>query len=107
MLDLVAEASGCQVGILHLKEITVSILGSDAHHLRAGNHAVFPRYAQAALQSRLLSVSENDLGVHQLNDLVVLIQHHAHAAQDTHLGCGQSYASGIQQRVRHVVQKCV
>lgn len=31
-------------------------------HLRAGNHAVFPRYAQAALQSRLLSISENDLG---------------------------------------------
>ena len=107
MLDLVAEAPGCQPPVLHLEPFAVPILCADAHHLRAGDNAVLAGHAQAALQPRLLALRADDLRVHQLDELVVLVQHHAHPAQDTHLRRSQPHTAGLSQRIRHIVQQRV
>ena len=107
MLYLVAEAPCGEIRVLHFKEIAVAILRAHPHHLRPGDDAVLPRDAQAALQPRLLSFGVDDLGIDQLNDLVVLVLHHADTAQNAHLRRRQTHAAGIQQRFLHVVQQRV
>ena len=107
MLDLVTEAAGRQCLILHLEKCAVPVLSPDPHRVGTGHHAILSRNAEAALQAGLFAVGGDDLGVHQFNDLVILVHHHAHPAQNAHLGCGQTYAAGIQQRVLQVVQQRV
>ena len=49
----------------------------------------------------------DDLRVHQLDDVLVLVHHHAHTAQHAHLRGSQTHAAGIQQRLLHVVDQRV
>ena len=105
MLDLMAEATGSNPLVLHLEPLAVTVLRLDTHHIGAGHLAVFPGYAEAALQRRLLPFGIDDLRVDQLDDLVVLVQHDTNAAQDTHLRGCQTHAAGFLQRFRHIVQQ--
>ena len=105
MLDLVAEAAGSQSLILHLKPVTVPILRPDADDLRAGDLAVFPGNAEAALQTGLLTLGADDLRIHQLDKLLLLVQHYADTAQHADLRGSQTHAAGFRQRVRQIVQQ--
>ena len=107
MLDLVAEAAGGQPLVLRLEPVAVTVLGADADDVGPRHLAVFPGDAEAALQAGLLPLGVDDLRVNELDELVVLVQHHAHTAQHAHLGRGQAHAAGVLQRVRHVVQQRV
>ena len=75
--------------------------------IRPRDLAVFPGNAETALQTGLLTLSADDLRIHQLDELILLVQHHAHPAQHTYLRCGQPHAAGIGQRVRQIVQQRV
>ena len=105
VLDLVAEAAGGQALVLRLKPVAVPVLGTDTDDIGPRHLAVFPGDTEAALQAGLLALGVDDLRVDQLDELVILVQHHAHTAQHTHLGRGQAHAAGLLQRVRHVIQQ--
>ena len=105
VLDLMAEAPGRQALVFDLEPLTVPVLGTDTHHLRPRYHAVFPGNAQAALQPGLFSLGVDDLRVHQLDQLILLVQHHAHPAQYAHLGRSQAHAAGVGQCICQVVQQ--
>ena len=107
MLDLVAETAGGQTLVLHLKPVAVAILSADADDLRPRDLAVFPGNTEAALQAGLLTLSTDDLRIHQLDELILLVQHHAHAAQHAYLRGGQAHAAGVLQRVSQIIQQHV
>ena len=107
MLDLMAEATGGQLLVLYLEKIAVPILRPDTHRIGAGDDAELAGDAEAALQTCLLPLGGDDLRVHQFNDILVLVHHHAHTAQHAHLRGGQTHAAGIQQCLLHVVDQRV
>ena len=107
MLDLVAEAAGGQALVLHLKIVAVAVLCPHPDNIGTGHDAVFTRHAQTALQPGLFALGGDDLRVDELNDLVVLVHHHAHPAQHAHLGRRQAHAAAVHQRLCHVVQQRV
>ena len=108
MLDLVAEGSGRQALALHLEPVAIPVLGPDPDHVRPGDDAPFAGHAEAALQPGLLAALSHDLRVHQFDILLrVLVQHHAHPAQHSHLGSSQPSAIGILQCFQHIVQQLV
>ena len=49
----------------------------------------------------------DDLGVNQLDDLIVLVHHDAHPAQHADLRRGKADAVGLGQRLAHIVEQHV
>ena len=72
MVVLMLDAAGEHVVGLQFKPLTVAVLGLDLDMLRTLDRAVMPREGQAALvQLDLLVAQLEDLGVDELNELVL------------------------------------
>ena len=107
MLQLVAEAAGHNALAAHLKEVAVAVLGPHGGGGGTGDYTVLPWHGQTALQTGLLSIRGNDLGVDQLHHVLLVIHDNDHSAQDTDLGSGQAHAIGLGQSLLHIVQQIV
>ena len=106
VLDLVAEGPGGETLGLRLKPVAVPVLSPDPDDVGPLHHGELPRHAEAALETALLALGLDDLGVDELQiALIGLVQHQADPAQDAHLWRGQACAVGVRQGLRHVVQQ--
>ena len=106
MLDLMAEGPGRQALGLRLEPVAVPVLRPDPHPVGPGDNAPLAGDAEAALQPGLLAALGDDLRVDELQIFLrFLVQHQTDPAQDPHLGCRQSRAVGVCQRLRHIVQQ--
>ena len=95
VLGLVAEAPGGDAlpGVFH--RVAVAVLGLQGHLHGALDNAVHAGEAQAALKALLLPFLADDLGVHQLQVLLVVVHDHHHTAENADLRGSQAQAAGV------------
>ena len=111
MVDLVAEAAGGKAGAFDLKRVAVPILCADFDMVRTLDDAVPLRQAQTALAALLLAVPFYDLGVHELDKILVLpfrdvgFHHNAGAADNADLRRGEADTVRLRKRLLHIVQQ--
>ena len=117
MVVLVLDAAGQHIVSLHLKPLTVAVLGLYLDMLGALDSAVMAGKRQASLvQFHLLIAQLKDLWVDELDELVLVvsgdllgqvtvIQADEQTAHHAHLRASQPQAVGGDQGLFHIVQQ--